>query len=517
MTTKMTFGECLKYLLTTLHISRSRLSKAINVDSSLISRWIHGKRIPSFDTSYIENIADYLSKNIFTSLQMKLLNEFFWEFKIDTRLSSNYKENIKRVLLETQGFSLECKKMEQENKKYMSSSNLGLTNTTNLTNADRILYETDTILTTCISMLESALAYQNKENNIIYITFNNEVPETFHDQFLRIRNLILQVIENGWHIVFMIRITHSIHRLMKFINYILPIIQTGKVNIYYLTNYDVFTAERELCVIPGVGVLSCFSMVELSQLNCAFYLQSKAAIDIFLNYTKTLHKYYTHKLFKYYSKEMNGIYYEKLTETMERKGEQLNYNCNFSMTLLPEHLYAKLMRRENISHQDISLSLSYHKRQVTGITTNLSNYKYKDIYFSQTMDDLISHRTLTLHTYSSIQTVTLETQDIIDYLNNIIHFILTYDNYEIAVIHNDSANLVKNTSYNYIIKERQAVFSEVYDPSQNKPDVRLSTKEPMIVKAFVENYHKLWSSIAPINKDKIETITWLQSYIKTVS
>ncbi len=35
----------------------------------------------------------------------------------------------------------------------------------------------------------------------------------------------------------------------------------------------------------------------------------------------------------------------------------------------------------------------------------------------------------------------------------------------------------------------------------------------MTVKAFTEYFNKIWDKISPVNKDKDEIVTWLQSYI----
>ena len=110
MIKKIRFGECLNMLLSALNISNNRLSKSINVDSSLISRWLHEKRIPSYRTNYIENISEYLSQNILNSFQEQRLDEVINTLceNIDSKMS--VKDKINKVLLEAQGYSLETKK-----------------------------------------------------------------------------------------------------------------------------------------------------------------------------------------------------------------------------------------------------------------------------------------------------------------------------------------------------------------------------------------------------------------------
>lgn len=171
------------------------------------------------------------------------------------------------------------------------------------------------------------------------------------------------------------------------------------------------------------------------------------------------------------------------------------------------------MSRKKISPHNQQLSLEYYSRQSHAIKANLQNYKIKNIYFAETMENLVCHRTIYLNTYSGIEMIKMEIQDIIDYINNIIHFIHTYDNYEIAVIFQNSEKSKKHLVYQYVIKERHAVFFQTFEEKRSAPIVQLSMEEPTMIKACVESFEELWSCIAPVNKDKGEIITWLQGFV----
>lgn len=80
MSEKVTFGECLRLLLLALDISNNRLAKGINVDASLVSRWLHEQRIPSYNSDHLENIAVFLSENILNSLQKNVYRKLLMKF-----------------------------------------------------------------------------------------------------------------------------------------------------------------------------------------------------------------------------------------------------------------------------------------------------------------------------------------------------------------------------------------------------------------------------------------------------
>ena len=90
----MKFGECLKQLLSILGISMNQLSKAINVDSSLVNRWVNDKRIPLYNTSYIEHISEYLSKNVTNTFQIQHLNKLFMDICKNGSSEDSIKDKI---------------------------------------------------------------------------------------------------------------------------------------------------------------------------------------------------------------------------------------------------------------------------------------------------------------------------------------------------------------------------------------------------------------------------------------
>lgn len=103
------FSECLTSLLSILDISANRLSKAINVDSSLVNRWVNGKRIPGYDSIHIQTIADYFAKNILNSIQAQRLNELFARVCGSHGSASNQKEKYSSCYWRHKGILLNAK------------------------------------------------------------------------------------------------------------------------------------------------------------------------------------------------------------------------------------------------------------------------------------------------------------------------------------------------------------------------------------------------------------------------
>ncbi len=542
MKSNITFGECLKYLLNTLEISMSRLSKVINVDSSLINRWIHGTRIPPYGTSYIEKIAEFLTKNIYNTYQIEMLNELFKDVCGEKMVIDNAEEKIKKILLESQGYSIEKRKKEktvhkhyyvkqnqnyklhnkhiaQQVKSEISNSNfINSSKNVHLSQDDMIIYEIDNIISAGISLIETAAKQKSTKNDAIYITFDNLDYTNFsNNKLIFWRESLLKAVENDWQINYLMKMDGHLNFMLIFIKCLLPLIKSKKVNIYSLDRYDSFPALRPIFLASGIGAMSCFPSSKFSNVDSCFYIKNEAAIDIFKNYMDILIKTQAHSILNYYSQDKNDEYYNLLCEMMGKNGNQLYYNTNLNIFLMPEELYKKLLLRNNLEENAILQSLLYYRKQFNSLMLSLQNNKLKEIYLTESMDNLINHQFLYLNTYYGFELVELESEEIIEYIQNIIKILNGFDNYQVAIIHNTNEHFENMKECNFTIKERQGVFFYIVKHSEYASEVRLSINEPAIVKAFEEYFNDLWSRISPINKDKKDIIAWLQSYIDVLN
>lgn len=513
MGTNVKFGECLKLLLSALDISINRLSKSINVDTSLVNRWVHGRRIPSYNSNYIDIISEYLFNNIQNSFQKQKLNELLLNVCENHYQEDNMKEKIRHVLKESQGYSFECKKSEikvNRSDLHKRSNNI---ESIALSGNDKIIFGIENIFSAGSSLLRSALNQPYKKSNIIYITYNDDFNvKTFScSEFIKWKELLLKALNKGWHIVLLLKITNDITKTMNFIKIVLPHIKTGRLNIYYYKKYESLKPAKETFIISDIGALSCFSTAPDSEISCAFYLESTAAVNIFKDHFNVILETHGKPLMKFYTQNLNSNYRHLLVETEKAIGNRFVFNYDFSMTLLPENLLEKLLLKKKLSHNKILTTMQLYRKHTNAIINNIPTYEYRDIYFADSIEKLICSRQFHICTCSGMESIELEVNEIIDFMYNIIDILNKYDNYHIAFEPRNNDDAYNN--YYCMVKERQSVFFEVFDPAANQSEVRLSIEEPTFVKAIEEYFNEIWEHIAPVSKDKVHIITWLQNQI----
>lgn len=536
MVTSMKFGKCLRSLLSILDISIVRLSKVINVDSSLVNRWVNDKRVPPYNTNYIENIADYLSNSILNTYQEQYLDDFFLDVCGEKKEELNAKDKITKILLQSQGYSMECNKSvikeknnriknhnnvsqliyDPHNKFYDNTSKDSLFSDTSLSlsSEDKIILGYKNIVNACISLLEKSSHHEpNHKKNSIYISLNNCIYQPdYHLELANLKNNMLKAMDNGWNILFSIQLNNTINETARFVEFIRSLVNNGNFFPFYFKKYDMITTCSEFVIIPEIGSLLIFSN---SINSSAFLFKNSIAINILKNKYDHIITNYTKPLVKYFSINNSSDYSNYLTEAEEVIGNRILYKQDFGLLLIPEELYKKLLLKKNLSLVDVNASLDYYKRRLLAFTNNVRNYTYTDIYHSYCINNLIKQKKLRLYMYNMIEEIHLETEEVILLLENIIRLLTEYENYKIALIPQDSHNSALEYVIYCMLKERNAVLIETYQHYTNLPKVRLSIEEPILVKV-VETYLKeVIDQIAPINKDKNEIITWIQHSINS--
>ena len=353
---------------------------------------------------------------------------------------------------------------------------------------------------------------------MIYITYYSHIDYSFFTEarINHYRELLSKALDNGWNVLYLLRLEDNKEKLTRLIHFFLPIIRTGKVYLFYLSNYNSFSIANEMCIITDIGALSCYPSSQISTINCGFYLKTKSAINLFTKYLNVFLRDNAQSIIRYYPQIPNEEYHFTITKVKQQAGNIYYYNWYFSLFLIPEKTYKKLLSRTALAKEMQQLSLDNYKAQLEGFCENIKRYSCDIIYLSDFIENLIDHHILSLSTYSCVEIVVLEPMEIIELLQNIIHFLLSYNNFRLGIIFHNDNRLKYSDAYHFFIKERKAVFINIYDTPFTVPKVRLLMKESMITKGFVEYFKLYWDQIAPVNKNKNEIVAWLQACIDSV-
>ncbi len=524
MENQMKFSECMSRLLSILNISGVRLARVLNVDSSLVNRWINDRRVPPYNSDYIERISEYLSLNIQSTFQDQRLSELFLEVFSDNASEQSKKELIKKALLHSQGVSLENKKLKQSKSTHIgdvwtealegSDELTKIENEVNqdthilqsLSSKDKVIFGRDAIIATSVSLLEKAL--NSKNNKTIYISFNNgnlitvSILQTF-------KKLLLATLRNGYHIIFLVRIDNDMSKLNQLIDFVQEFIYTGNFQLYYLKKYDQISTYEDYIIVQDVGALIGLTYRPDYPIHSAFYFQNSHAVNVVKNMFHSLVLNHAKPLIHFFWPEQVYEYVTILIENEEQIGNRILYQQDFSILAYPESLYEKLLRKEQLSDNEIQRLLTYYRRIKKAFLSNVCQYTHTDIYHKDCIKNLIKRKTVHLNMYHMTREVTLEREDLKLLLTHIITMLKKYKNYNIVFTAHDFS--LPDYKINCMIKGRDYVLIESHQKSKKNTEVRLAINEPLVVKAFDSHFTELIDQITPIYKEKNEVIGWIQS------
>jgi len=511
----MYFGECLKLLLSILNINYSQLSKAINVDNSLVNRWINDKRIPSSQSPHIENICNFLSKNICSNIQIQRIEELYMVITGTQGSSYDVSQQIKIILTDA------CVYSHNLNKKVSKEANKNINkiiHSVDLSNEDKVILGKKEIFKAAVCLLEKAENHKNGQVKKIYITYCNKIEITKEtvSELVYLRSEILKILRKGWSVSFYIRLDNNINRTVRMIHFFTPLINHAGFRLYYLKNYDVLNAGAELLIIPETGALLCLPCDTNQDLCTAIYFNNNEAIEMFRNYISSVIHENSNPLFHYYPSENFMDYDVKLLDMEESIGNRFFYRYDFGSLLLTESLYRRLLKRKGLFSEDIEEAVRLYQRRLAGFLSNLDQYVYNDIYSMESMNHLLKHRKYYLYWPQGAELIDMDEQDIIELLENVVYILEKYTNYNIAFTAPNKENQTNWLNLYCLLKEHSSVVLEVYDALKPYPDVRLFIEEPLLVKAYETLFYNLLQDISPLKKDKQEIILYIKKQLNSL-
>lgn len=540
-----TFGVCLRKLMGILNLKGSVLAKGINVDSSLVYKWLRDERVPSYSSPHVDLIVDYFSKCIINSFQQENVINMLRKrgYTISEADSSSIPEAIRTSLLEGQGYSIEiCADRKNEAKikirpnDYVQPKTFEMTN--NMNNipsstpgpvpADRISWDSgkvkilegsEEVMNSMLSLLKSVPKKNDNNDDSILITINNSVhpmdcSEEFNTQWKRI---LLSVLNKGWTVILLVRLSKDKRRIIKIIQDMQFALSSGRYCIYYYNKAET-SPLNEIIIVPCRGALYCFSSKLKNQVDSAFLFESIKSIKLL---SAHFSQFFTtaRPLLHVYPSQMTIEYQKKFAEIEENLGDRYTFKGDISVITMPIDLYEKYLRISAKPEHEIALRLIYHRRRLEAFKTQIKYYKYKDIWFRESLEQLINEKNYPFDQYYILENNIPNSKDIAYHLENVIDMLEKYENYEIAIVSKkDYENLCKTI---WMVKENNSVFIETFNPAiprksksnTYESEINLHLSEKDVINAFQDYFMMIWNGIKYNDKDRNKIIKWLRDKI----
>lgn len=540
MNSEFCFSTRLKELMSAVETSNSKLAKALNVDASLIYKWLHNKTIPPCNSPYIDLISKYITKNIINSHQFNIIRNLAKVYLpcCEEITESNILDSVKKMLLESQGYSIKMRKAITNNvsKKCQkplfikSHANSNIINTININELIgnnifsnvQVISGHKEVLIAAIDLLNEANRAKPEINDPILMTITSDVykPAYYPELSFSWKVLLDDVLEKGWNITYLIKTNNNNIRNLKIINDMLIAISTGRCQIYYNNNTE-FNPPLEIILVPKSGVLLFLSSFDNYQFDIAFLVKDSAAINTFKEYFYQISA--SAKPLLRSSNPLESVESQiEYSEAETALGNKFCINLGLTTITIPLSLYENYLQRSTISNEERTKKILCHKSRIKSFEAQVKQYKFRDIIAYEALDNLVNKCEYSLYDkYYISSDITFSKNDAITHLLNIIQLLKSYENFEIGLVSKEQIKTLPIT--NWMVKENSAVVlftflldsADIHESTDNVKTARgFTITEPNIVKSFESYFNNLWNSIEPLKKDKNEVIKLLELKIK---
>lgn len=528
---------CLKQLLNILSINENKLAKAINVDPSLVSRWVNGKRPISTKSDYIKVISDYLSKNVYDKVQISKIQSMCQHLEVETNRDYNdVKENIHNLLEASQRriiANIKSERYKESNnakldvsqypycvndiQKYSDEYAHEYSNNNICYGAQKfeIYYENISILNKLYNMFKGAEYTKPVSQNTIMITFLSNIDFT-HDYDIfnsRLLKILPGIIANGWNISLILLFNNNKYKTKKIIQLIKEILPTSSVNIYYIKKYGMINNPVDTIIVPGIGAMTCFYNAENTRIENAFFFNDKAVMNIlekqFLNlYSQSI------PLLNIYSGNNRTTFLQSLIDAEDNSGNCFVYNKGLSYLTMPKKLFEKYISLTRLPDNYRNSIMKYHTERLNMFYSNINSYKFYCIYSAKVIDCLIKSNTYKAEDIGFHYDINATDKDLIEHLEYIIQLIENHENFNVALVNKYSNIDSRITSF--FLKQNTGIFMNVYNKTAKNFEklVGMSILESTSAIAFEDSFMNTWEEISPIYKERPYVVRWFKTKIE---
>ncbi len=531
MKENVTFGECFSDILHTLNIKSSKLARELNIDASLVYKWLRSERIPPVDSPYIELFIGYLAKKPLNPQQKMDLTEIISRYGINLSGTNDAEilgklelllRNVQRQAIRLRDLSKSMKKdniVETETKERFRDC-LSRNDSACCYDSVKIIKGNENVIASMIDLLKNTPRTPSDNNNTILLKISHDIK--FKDGNLMTQAWMQELyalLKGGWKLILHIVLDDNVLRTKPIIESILTLLTTENLSAYYHLKApnEVFRGT-ELCVIPGIGALLCFSTYKKKMIDSAFLFQSKDSLELLsAKFFQNLNL--AEPLFKSYPHQKTFAFQQIIAEYEEMPGDKYVFKRGLSTATIPPDLYHKYLEYAKLPDTHFSYRTFLHKRRLDAFEKHVQHYNFRDICFWESLIQLVENGKRPFDEEYLFADRAPQKKDIIRHLEFLIELLEKHDNYNIAFVSMSQFEslynmncLAKGDSCVLIVIENETGFADGLYSKMN-----YSITEKSTVHAFQNYFNDVWDNIPDELKNKKNTITQLKSLIIKLS
>ena len=452
----------LNKLIVCLDINASKLAKFLNFDASYLSRIRNGNRVPSNKQEFVDGLTNYIVK--------KYDNE-------------NYKENLSILF--------NCSLNEINEKKIKDW--ILYNKVTNDNEVSKFLRNLDSF-----NLGDYIKAIKFDELKVPYIPFYKPKTKSYYgieemkkgeldffkgtvlsksmESIFMCSDMPMEDMANdtlfGKHWMFAIamclkkglhlNIIHNLDRpfneMMLGLESWIPIYMTGQITPYYLKNNKT-NIYNHFNYVSGTVALTGECISGFHDKGKYYLTTNDKEVEYYKEKANLLLKK-ANSLMNIYREEQKEEYKLFLLNDSKTNGNRKRIFSSLPLFTINNDLLIKILKRNNISDNDINVISSFKKEEEKNMKLILKNNEINDIIYKLNKDDLNSDIYLSLENIFYHKKVKYNYEEYLEHLNSTFKYAENNKNYKVTVNDYKTFNNINIT----ILKDNYVILSKNSDP-----------------------------------------------------
>lgn len=385
--------------------------------------------------------------------------------------------------------------------------------------------------------LDPHMSSRPAEHNTILVT-SQAHEELFISSQLRLRwqRALRAALQKGYNVQHLLRLDRDPSRSLRIAKEIIAYL--GYIDSY--TPYVVpqppgtLIPPYEMLVVPNAGTLFFVATEHTDRVDAAIYSPGNLLVHMAGGHFAQLqgHPDRVRPILKRYKKEFGRVaFLNEMAEAEQRPGDRFLIKDGLSAITRPLSFcdeQSPLVQAYATKGESAAAVSARHIRRIQAFEKWIRRYRYRDVCTQRAILTLVREGRYTGDDLQIPETYVASLTDRLAHLHRVRELLMTYDNYELALVDEEQADRVflrTRTSSRVrpllIVKADQVLF-ETWSANPEQPGTRMELdvviKEPTIAAALHAHVADLWETqIARRNSEKSAVIQWLEERIEELA
>jgi transcriptional regulator with XRE-family HTH domain len=511
------FGGYLTTLLTERHLTPRDLASLLELDLSLVYKWLRGERTPRFNSGHADRIAEALhlsptERHTLFQSQVRSLRERP-AFRTRPAPRSRFVSAPLDALIDHRTKSFPGR----------APTPRGVKSSTT-TPVEGAVRGPRAALGAAVELLATAPPPRTLEQTI-QVTWQGEgALDPFHPPFgtdwvYEMRGALAR----GWKVQQLWRLNRDISRSVTLVQTMLDLLGAGAYESSFIPKQETLQTPYDLLIIPDHAAALFFATANGATVDSAVVLRDPAQIALFSAHFDLLAKS-AQPVMESYPRRFVGLFDTVQAASELRSPGRLIVKYAPSVMTEPADFnsetsfMAERLRDMGFTGAALRQRLERRRERLLALLAHAETTDYRDICTMQSIEEIV-RRGWYLENAQLRPTKGAPVAERRQHLENAIAVLERYPHFQLALLDEEEARDLKVTRETVweILGEQRVLINACSIDSDDQPvylDITLD--EPNIVAAFVTYYESLWRRIAHAHRDKQWVIAWLKARLRDI-